>query len=278
MAVPSGRRLSPAVLMTGWPRSVNLTRELAWTQFKLKYTGSALGYLWSLVKPLLTFAIMYAIFGYGFNLRSQSPNFPVQLLVGIVVWTFFAETTGAAMSAVASNGNLIRKAHFPRSILVISSSLTSLATMGINLVLIVVIAAPLGSLSLGLRSLLAPLFIVELYVLVMGVSLLLSSLFVFFRDLGHIWEVVSLVLFYASAVVYPLSFAHGATIQRLILLNPVAQIIEDLRHSLVSSGVPWSLQITGGGWYLLPLGSVLAAAWLGVAVFRHFEPRFAEEL
>lgn len=277
---PADRRLSAGLHSRVVARSTrtNLVRELAWTQFKLKYTGSALGYVWSLLKPLLTFAIMYAIFGYGFNLRSQSPNFPIQLLVGIVAWTFFAEATGTAMSAIASNGGLIRKAFFPRTILVIASSLTALATMAINLCLILAIAVPLGAMSLGLRSLATPLLLIELYLLVTGLSLLLSALFVFFRDLGHIWEVLTLILFYASCVVFPLTFVHSLALRRILMLNPVAQIIEDLRHALVTGGVPTAAEVTGPWLYLVPLGITLVALAGGYQVFRSLEPRFAEEL
>ncbi len=261
---------------TGWLRHYNLVRELALTQFKLKYTGSVLGYCWSLIKPLMLFAIMYAIFGYLFKLGRTSPNFPIQLLLGIVTWNFFAETTGSAMGAIAFNGNLIRKAFFPRSILVLASSLSAFITFLINTVLIVVIATPLGGMSLGWRSLLAPLLWFELYALILGLSMLLSSLFVFYRDLGHIWEVLSLVLFYGSAVVFPFALIP-ARLQHLAALNPIAQIIQDLRHALVTPKVPWMEQLIGIE-YIGPFVICIAVITLGAWTFRRLSPRFAEEL
>ena len=261
---------------TGWTRHYNLVRELALTQFKLKYTGSVLGYCWSLIKPLMLFAIMYAIFGFLFKLGRTSPNFPIQLLLGIVTWNFFAETTGTAMSAIASNGNLIRKAFFPRSILVLASSLSAFITFVINTVLIVVIAAPLGGMSLGWRSLVAPLLVFELYALILGLSMLLASLFVFYRDLGHIWEVLSLVLFYGSAVVFPFSLIP-VRLQHLAALNPIAQIIQDLRHALVTPKVPWMEQLVGID-YIAPFAICVVVIALGAWTFRRLSPRFAEEL
>ena len=267
---------APRFRSTATVRNLNLVRELATTQFKLKYTGSVLGYVWSLLKPLMLFGVMYAVFGYLFHLSRNAVDFPVQLLMGIVIWNFFGETTGTAMSSIASNGSLIRKASFPKIILVIASSLSALVTFLINLALIVIVATPLGGMEIGLRTLAVPLFLVELYVFIVGLSMLLASLFVFFRDLGHIWEVASLVLFYGSAVVYTFTYIP-AKLQPWAALNPVAQIIEDVRHALVTPTAPWLYSLVG--WrYLLPFGVVLLALALGMFTFWRLSSRFAEEL
>ena len=275
-------------------RHLNLTRELAITQFKLKYTGSVLGYLWSLFKPMMLFGITYAIFVYLFNVGRTSPHFALQLLVAIVLFTFFQEATATAMSSVAGTGHLIRKAHFPRSILVVASSLSAFITFLINMTLIIVVGSAIGQMDLGLRSLLTPLFIIELYALVLGFSLGLSALFVFYRDLGHIWEIVTQLLLYGSAVVYPYSLlTHGhRLLGQVVGLSPVAQIIEDVRHALVAGNlpyppgvnygsgpaVPWMASILGPATYLVPLSLVAAIVALGVTIFRRLEPRFAENL
>jgi ABC-2 type transport system permease protein len=260
-------------------RHLNLTRELAITQFKLKYTGSVLGYLWSLLKPMMVFAIMYAIFDRLLKAGSTSHRFTMQLLVGIVVWTFFAETTGIAVNAIVVNGNLINKASFPRAILVIASSLSALMTFAINLALIVVIAGATHNLSLGWHSLVAVPLLVELYALVIGIALGLSALFVFYRDLGHIWEILVQLLFYGSAVVFPLSrsILHGAV--TLVALNPVAQIIEDVRHALVTQDprVPWTATILGTA-FAVPMLLVTVVLVAGVAIFRVLSPQFSENL
>jgi len=257
-------------------RHVNLTRELAVSQFKLKYTGSVLGYVWSLVKPMMLFGIMYVIFAKLFHLDKGTTNFILQLLLAIVLWTFFVETTISAMNCIAANGNMIRKAYFPRVVLVISSTLSALMTFAINLTLIVAIAAPLGRLSFGVRTLAMLPLLLELYLLILGLSLLLSSLFVFYRDVGHIWDITLQVLIYGSAVVYPISTVPEH-LRALVLMNPMAQIIEDARHALVTPDVLWSAQIMGAR-YAVPLGLTAIAVVLGFFVFRRLTPRFAEYL
>lgn len=255
-------------------RHVNLTLELAWTQFKLKYTGSVLGYFWSLLKPLMLFSILFAIFVVLFKQRSN--EFALQLLVGVVIFTFFTDATGVAMSSIAGAGHLIRKAYFPRGILVIASTITALLTMTINLTLIVAIATPLGHLHFGLRSLALPLLLLELYALALGFAFLLSALFVFYRDLGHVWEILTQVLFYASAIVYP-SAVVPARFRTIFFINPVAQIIEDVRHAIVVDVVPWTADYVGTR-LLIPLGITAVVLGGGLLVFRRLTPVFAEYL
>ena len=264
---------------------LNLTRELAITQFKLKYTGSVLGYVWSMINPLMQFAILYVIFVGVFHADRSSPHFTLQLLLGIVIFNFFAETTNGSVGAIAGNGHMIRKAYFPRIILVLASSVTSFLTLGINFAVMLVFAVAFGQLDLGWQSLLTPLFLVELYLFCLGLGLLLSSLFVFYRDLGHIWGILTQVLFYGSAVMFPLSllktFKDGVELHHwridLLLCNPIAQIIEDMRHALITSQVPWSVREMGG-FFVVPfliIGVLLLVGW---RTFDRLTPRFAESL
>jgi ABC-2 type transport system permease protein len=260
-------------------RNLNLVRELSITSFKLKYTGSALGYVWSLVKPLMLFGIMYLVFSLLLRVGKGDIDFPVQLLIAIVAWTFFTEATSTAMNAVAGNGDLIRKAYFPRWILVVASTTSALLTFAINTTLVLVVTLILGHLDLTLRSLLAPIYYLELIVLVLGLSLLLSSLFVFFRDLGHIWEILSLVLFYGSGVVFPIMLIKSTTLLDLAGLNPVAQIIQDLRYSLVqSSALNQSMASIIGPLVIIPIAISILALVVGYAVFTRLTPKFAESL
>ena len=261
-------------------RNLNLVRELSITSFKLKYTGSALGYVWSLVKPLMLFGIMYLVFSILLRAGVGAFDFPVQLLVAIVAWTFFTEATSTAMNAVAGNGDLIRKAYFPRWILVVASTTSALLTLAINTVLVVIITFALGHLDLTWLSLLAPLYYLELIVLVLGLSMLLSSLFVFFRDLGHIWEILSLVLFYGSAVVFPFEiiYTHSKKLADFAGLNPVAQIITDLRHVLVEPDKIPSMASLIGPLAYIPIAITIAVFILGFVVFNRLTPKFAESL
>jgi ABC-2 type transport system permease protein len=259
-------------------RNLNLTRELAVTSFKLKYTGSVLGYAWSLIKPLLIFGMTYLVF-VVLLLRgrtSSSQNFPVQLLVGIVVWTFFADATGSSVSAVVANGHMVRKAYFPRWILVVASTLSASMTLVVNLFLVVVVGVPLGWFHVGLHTLMLPVLFVELYVLVLGVGLLLSALFVFYRDLGHVWEITLQLLFYGSAIVFPLTLVHGA-LRSLMVFNPTTQIIEDMRRSLVTTTIPWSHDVLGD-LVVVPVAGVALICAIGFFTFSRLSPRFAESL
>ncbi len=260
-------------------RNLNLVRELSITSFKLKYTGSALGYVWSLVKPLMLFGIMFVVFSVLLKAGLNSPNFPVQLLIAIVAWTFFTEATSTAMNAVAGNGDLIRKAYFPRWILVLASTTSALLTFAINTVLVVIITVALGDLDLTWRSLLAPLLYLELIVLVLGLSMLLSSLFVFFRDLGHIWEIVSLLLFYGSAVVLPFSLIDSKFPKLSVIagLNPIAQIITDVRYALVDPRLPTMAHYIGP-LVAIPILLTIVIFILGFTVFTVLTPKFAESL
>lgn len=258
--------------------NLNLTRELAVTAFKLKYTGSVLGYAWSLVKPLLIFGMTYLVFAV-FLLKgrtSRSENFPVELLLGVVVWTFFADATISSVSAIAGNGHMIRKAYFPRWIPVVASTLSATMTLAVNMTLMFAVGIPLGWFQVGLHTLLLPLLFVELYFLVVGIALLLSALFVFYRDLGHVWEISLQLLFYGSAIVFPFTLLP-ARFRTLLAFNPMAQIVEDMRRGVVTTAIPWSTQILGA-WAFVPFLAVLVIFGLGFYVFRRLTPRFGEAI
>jgi ABC-2 type transport system permease protein len=263
---------------SAWRSNLNLTRELAVTTFKLKYTGSVLGYAWSLVKPLLIFGMTYLVFAV-FLLRgrtSPAENFPVQLLLGIVVWSFIADATLSSVSAIAGNSHILRKAYFPRWILVVASTLSATMTLVVNVTLMLVIGIPLGWFHISLATLLLPLLFVELYLFVVGVGMLLSALFVFYRDLGHIWEILLQLLFYASAIVFPFGLVP-VRFRLLIAFNPIAQIIEDMRRSLVSALIPWTGDVLGG-FLVVPVGAVVIIFGLGFLVFHRLSPKFGEAL
>lgn len=261
-----------------WRSNVNLTRELAITTFKLKYTGSVLGYAWSLVKPLLIFGMTYLVFAV-FLLRGRTTpaqNFPVQLLLGIVVWTFIADATGSSVSAIAGNAHILRKAYFPRWILVVASTLSATMTLAVNLSLMLLVGIPLGWYHAGLQTLLLPLLFVELYMLIAGIGMLLSALFVFYRDLGHVWEILLQLLFYASAIVFPFSLVP-VRFRVLMAFNPFAQIIEDMRRALVTPLIPWTSDVVG--WFVVvPIAAVVIAFALGFFVFHRLSPKFGEAL
>ena len=288
----------------------HLTVELAISQFKLRYTGSVLGYFWSLLKPAMIFAIMYFIFVDLFKINDGTQFYGMQVLLGIVVWTFFAECTSSAMQAIASNGGLIRKAYFPRSILVIAASLSALFTFVINLLIVFVIAVALHQIDISLRIIVVLPLLLELYLLALGVSLFLSALFVQFHDVSHLWEVLMNLLFYASGVMFSLTYVlqrlhlalevgstkpqppHLLWIVQVMAANPIMQNIEDLRHALLTPQAPWTeLVVTGHlaavhqyaaldvPWEApLPFLAVLMVVTFGALTFRARARSFAENL
>ena len=263
----------------------HLTLELAISQFKLRYTQSVLGYFWSLLKPAMVFGITYVIFVGLFKIRDGTDFYGIQLLLGIVIWTFFSECTATSMAAVAGSSGLIRKAYFPRSILVIAASLTSLFTFLINLVLVIVIAIALRQIDFGPRIVAAIPLLLEIYLLALGISFFLAALFVQFRDVGHLWEVLMQLLFYGSGVMFSLTYvlqrAHlalgvGETkplppsnvwIVKLMAANPIMQSVEDLRHTVLTPQAPWTAQVVTGHLAAVNQYAAVDSPWLAPAPF-----------
>jgi len=288
-----------------------LTVELAISQFKLRYTQSVLGYLWSLLKPAMLFGITYFIFVDLFKINDGTEYYGMQVLLGIVLWTFFAECTGSSMQAIAGSAGLIRKAYFPRSILVIAASLSSLFTFLINMLIVFAIAVGLRQIDIGLRMLIVIPLLLELYVLALGISLFLASLHVQFHDVGHLWDVMMQLLFYGSGVMFSLTYVlqrlHlalqvGQTVPNhspifvwiaaVMTANPITQIIEDLRHALLAPQAPWTEAVVTGHlaavhqlhaldvpWMLpVPFVIVIVILTTGALTFRARARSFAENL
>ena len=197
----------------------------------------------------MVFGMMYVVFAL-FLLRgrtSAAENFPVELLVGIVVWTFFADATVTSLSSIVANGDMAstKGVLFPRWILVAAAALRAAMTLLVNMALVIGVGLALNWFHFGLPTLIVIPILVELYVVSVGVGLLLAATFVFYRDLSHVWEIGLQFLFYASAIVFPLSLVPSRYLG-LVALNPMAQMIEDLRRALVSPSIQWSASLLGG--------------------------------
>ncbi|MFU2164209.1 ABC transporter permease [Streptococcus pluranimalium] len=258
-----------------------LLREMVKTDFKLRYQGSLIGHLWSILKPMMLFTIMYLVFVRFLRFDDGTPHYAVGLLLGMVTWSFFTEATSMGMMSIVARGDLLRKLNFSKEIIVFSSVIGAAINYAINL-LVVFIFGLINGLqpSLGLLVVL-PLF-VELLLLSVGISLMLSSLFVKFRDIGPIWEVLIQAGMYATPIIYSLTFIlqRGQDkIAKIMMLNPLAQIIQDLRHFIVYSGSLRGWDLIGHKWiamipYLLPI----IVFFIGLGVFRKNANRFAEIL
>lgn len=277
-------RRTTGKLISKYRYSWILLRELVKTDFKLRYQGSMLGMAWSVLKPLMLFAVMYVVFVRFLRFGAGIPHFAVSLLLAQTLWAFFQEATSQGMQAIVGRGDLLRKLKFPKYIVVVSSTVSALINLVISL-FVVLIFMIVNGVEFRPIILLFPFVIIELYLFSLGVALLLSTLFVRFRDIGHIWDVIMQAWFYATPIIYPLTQLINVgwlSVAKLVLmLNPIAQIIQDARYLVVTTQTETIWGLVGQQCWLLKLIPLLIIAivlLVGVTVFRRRSPYFAEEL
>lgn len=255
-----------------------LVSELVRTDFKLRYQGSVLGYAWSLLRPLFLFVILYIVFVKFLKVGGDIPHFPVYLLLGIVMWNFFMEVTVQGIGSIVGRGDLIRKIKIPRWIIVLSSSLSALINLGLNLIVIIVFMF-ISRVELSWSVLWLPLIFLEVYLFAVGLSFFLSAAFVKFRDIGYIWEVLMQAGFYLTPILYPLSRITNLTFQKLIMINPMAQTIQAARWAGVSHVTLTAHKLFDGGWYqFIPFIIVAFVFAGGLMYFRKESKFFAENI
>lgn len=269
-----------------------LLRELVVTDFKLRYQGSVLGYLWSLLKPMMLFAILYVVFVNFLKIGADIEHFAVYLLLGVVMWTFFTEATMQGMSAIVSRGDLIRKINFPKYIIVISGTISALINLLLNL-LVVLIFMIINGVHFQWTMFYVPLNLIELYIMALAVAFFLSAAFVKYRDVSHIWEVFMQGAFYATPIIYPVQMIAGKDVHtvadvltsthlwvvQLVMLNPVAQVIQDVRYNAVThETVKTQHLFTNPLWMILPYVLVVMIALCATVYFRKSQKYFAENV
>jgi len=260
--------------------SLILLRELVKTDFKLRYQGSVLGMAWSVLKPLMLFAVMYVVFVKFLRFGAGIPHFAVSLLLGITLWSFFAEAASQGMQAIIARGDLLRKINFPKHIVVVSATVSALINLVINLV-VVLIFAIINGVDFHWYALLAPLLIIQLYTFALAVAFLLATLYVKWRDIGHIWDVILQAGFYATPIIYPLSMVavHSVVASKILLLSPMAQIIQDMRHLLIYNGTETVWSYIGNFWVaLIPILFTIVLVLLASLYFNKNSRHFAEEI
>lgn len=247
-------------------------------EFKLKYKDSALGYVWSVVKPLSLFTIMYLVFGRIFKLDDISEFYGLALLIGIVLFSFFSDATNQGMVALVHRESLLRRLRFPRIIIPTAATLTAAMTFGINLLVVAGFVAWKGILPQPSWLLLVPLLL-ELYLFTLGTALILTTLFVSLRDMGQVWELGAQLLFYASPVIYPVSYLPPWA-RDLAYLFPFTQVLQDVRALVLyddQTGITvTAAEALGQFGRLLPIAITLVVFTFGVALFKRHEPWFAE--
>ena len=270
----------PSALGGGSRRFFDLLWLISVTEFKRVYFGTVLGYLWSLIRPLMLFGVLLFVFTQVFRVGTEDVTYyPVLLLMGIVLFTFFQESTTNSVTSVVAQEGVVRKTQFPRLVIPLATVVTGILNLALNLVIVFVFVLAFG-VEPAWTWLLFPVALLFLFVLTAGVSLALSALYVRFRDVQIIWIVVAQVLFYGTPILYPVDFKESATFEHLLMVNPLAVIFEQVRvWVLTEPNAPTAVEAAGGWLGLVPAAVIfVATCLLGVWIFNREAPRIAENL
>jgi ABC-2 type transport system permease protein len=267
----------PYVVGSDLRRFWNLTWTLATTDWKLRFYGSVLGYAWTLARPFLFFGVIYLVFTEVVGLDKQVPYYGVYILFALVTFQFFGEaTTGCLLSLVTREG-LLRKIRFPRLVIPLAVVLTAVFNLGMTLIAVFIFAVASG-VDPTWSWLELPFLLLVMAILATGVGLLVSALYVRYRDVQPIWEVLSQMLWYASPILY-VSTLVPADLRAAYQVNPIASVMAQIRHSVIDPSAPSAATLIGGADRLLiPAGIVLGVFALGLWVFNREAPRIAENL
>jgi ABC-2 type transport system permease protein len=267
----------PSALGGGWRRSLELLSLIAVTDFKRTYFGTALGYVWSIARPLMLFGVLLAVFTQVFRIGDQVPNYPVLLLFNIVLFSFFQEATLTAVYSVVNQESVVRKTQFPRLVIPVAVVVTGLFNLALNLVVVFVFILAWG-IDPSWTWLLLSVTLTLLFVLTTAVSMIVSSLYPRFRDTAIIWGVAATVLFYGSPLLYPAEVAPDS-LQGVMQLNPLAPIFELARIWVIDPTAPGPMDLAGGGASLAGAAAIyLAVCAFAVWIFNREAPRIAEQL
>jgi ABC-2 type transport system permease protein len=261
--------------------SVILLKQLVITDFKLRYQNSILGYLWTLLRPMGLFLILYIVFVKFLRVGDTIPHFAAYLLLGIVFWNFFVEVTLGSLGSIVGRSDLIRKINFPKYIIVVSGSISALINLFLNGIVVTVFMI-ISHASVRISAIgFLPLLFIELYLFSLAIGFLLSALYVRYRDVNYIWEVSMQGLFYATPLLYPVSKItdRSPIAAKIIMLNPLAQMVQDIRYITITTVSP-----TIGTIYhssiarFVPIVFTILIFLVAVRYFRKRSPYFAEEV
>ena len=269
----------PSALGGSSRRFFDLLWLMSITEFKRVYFGTVLGYLWSLIRPLMLFGVLLFVFTKVFKIGSELPYYPILLLLGIVLYGLFQEATTASVTSVVSQEGVVRKTQFPRLVIPLSTVVTGALNLSLNLLVVFVFVLAWG-VDPTWTWLLFPVALALLVTLTAAVGMALSVLYVRFRDVAIIWTVLAQVLFYATPILFPIEKLESPTYERILMFNPLAPIFEQVRvWVLAEPDAPTAVEAAGGWVWLLPaallyVGTCIFAVW----VFNREAPRIAEEL
>ncbi len=282
----------PSALGGGARRFFDLLWLVSVTEFKRTYFGTVLGYVWSLIRPLMLFGVLLFVFTKVFKIGSKEvEHYPVMLLMGIVLFTFFQESSSNAVGSVVAQEAVVRKTQFPRLVIPLATVLTGAFNLCLNMVIVFAFVFAFG-VEPTWTWLLFPFALAALFVFTATLSMALSVLYVRFRDVAIIWVVLAQVLFYATPILYPVTAFGNKTYEQLLMINPLAVIFEQVRVWILAepqsptdaagapqAHAPTAVEAAGGVVHLLPAAAIfIAVCGFGVWIFNRDAPRIAEDL
>jgi ABC-2 type transport system permease protein len=271
----------PSALGGGRRRFLDLLWLMSVTEFKRAYFGTVFGYLWSLVRPLILFGVLLFVFTQVFRVGHELHNYPVMLLLGIVLFTFFQEATQNSVTSVAAQEGVVRKTQFPRLVIPLATVLTAMFNLCLNLIIVFVFILAWG-VDPTLTWLLFPVALGALFVFTAALSTALSVLYVRFRDVAIIWAVLVQVLLYATPILYPLGEKgiENPSVEHLLMISPLGVIFEQVRvWILAEPQAPTAAEAAGGALHLLPAAAIyVGVCMFAVWIFNREAPRIAEDL
>jgi len=253
-------------------RQLRILRVLAKTDFKFKYAGSVLGYVWSLGKPLVYFAVLWVVFQNIF--KTTIDHFALYLIVGVVLWTFVADAVTATFPSLVTRGSILRRIAFPPIVIPVASTITALMSFGLNLIAVAVFLAA-NRIEPGLNWLLLVPLLVELYVFALALALIAATFYVRYRDVGQIWEVGATIMFFSAPIIYPVALLPE-WVGNIIAFNPFVQVLQDVRRVVLGPDANAVQLLGSNGNHIAPLGVLAILVLLAVWSYRREAPRFAE--
>ena len=257
--------------------SIILLKQLVKADFKIRYQNSVLGYLWSLLRPLALFLILYMVFVKFLKFGNTISHFPIYLLLGIIIWNYFVEVTVGGVGAIVGKGDILRKINFPRYVIIVAGSMSALINLFLNF-LVVVFFMYLTHITPTASVIWVIPLVIELFIFSLSVAFFLSAAFVRYRDVTYIWDVFIQGAFYATPILYPVSLIP-IKVAKILLLNPMAQIIQDIRYVLITDKTETISTVYGGPLHrLLPIGIVIVTTVVASAYFKARSKHFAEEV
>ncbi len=270
---PASSYLSPALTFRErLAYDARIVQVLSRSEFKLKYAGSVLGYVWSLAKPMAYFTVLWVVFARVFN--EGIHRYPLYLLIGIVLNTFLVDAVSATLPSLVSSGPTIRRISFPPLVIPLSTSIAAAMTFLVNC-LVVGIFLVIGSVQPQLGWLLVVPLLVELYAFVFAIGLIASTLFVRFRDVSQIWEVTAMLLFFSAPIMYPITILPEWA-QRLISLNPFVQVLQDIRTILLGTDAATDGVAPLAVNQAIPVAIAIGLLGIAIWLYRRERHHFAE--